>query len=107
MSESTPADLAVAFRSFERRLGEALAPVGGDRRHTPQIASLTEQIDAELARVAGELRTAASWTGVAAAIQRRHADDWTPATLAPLRDGALSIGRMLRELRDAAERAAG
>jgi hypothetical protein len=103
---STPADLAVAFRSVERRLREAL--------------DHTEPNDAVVAPLVGQLRTAvagsaatmsvpagddlaATANAVAAAIDRVPADEWDDARLESLRASALEVGSILRAIAQVTE----
>ncbi len=102
MSGSAPGDLAVAFSSVERRLREALSPVGGDRSLvTVQLTAL----DAAIGRAAALLGTASDPTAVAGAIRDRPADSWGD-DLDQLQQIGLEIGRALRSVEEEAERAA-
>ena len=97
MSDSTPADLAVAFRSLARRQREAMgdanpASFGG------YVAELQSHVDT----AAKTLGTSGDAAAVAAAIEARHPDDWDDATLALLRTQALEAGSVLRRLAAAA-----
>ncbi|MCU1503739.1 MAG: hypothetical protein JWM12_3093 [Ilumatobacteraceae bacterium] len=89
MSKTSPADLAITFRSVPRRLREAL---GDDQ--PPAGTELQDQ----LARASALLGTPADATAIADAIARTPPDEWDPATLDMLRDVALEVGRHLREL---------
>jgi hypothetical protein len=98
MSGSTPADLAVTFRSLARRQREAI----GDANPAP--------LQGFVAEIAGHVATAGAALGiggdagaVAAAIEQRPADSWDDATLHTLREEALAIGAILRRLAAAAE----
>ena len=68
MSETAPGDLAVAFRSIERRLREALEPVDGDRSKVARMLTELDQIVREAAAV---VRTPADGASIAAAIEAR------------------------------------
>ncbi len=103
MSESSPADLAVAFRSLPRRLREALEPLGG---RTGPVDHLAGELDGLVGRAAGLMGTPATAGDVAEAIERRHADDWADADLEAVRGLALDAGRLLRQISTAAEDAA-
>jgi hypothetical protein len=91
MSRTSPADIAVTFRSIARRLktaqGHAPAsavsgPAGDIHRHVEAAASL--------------LHTSADADSVAEAIEARPADAWDSADLDALRANALEIGALLR-----------
>ena len=104
MSGSSPADLAVAFRSFARRLDEALEPVGGNRR---VAADLIGELDAVIAAAASVMRSGQSASAVADALDARPADAWDGDDLDRVRALALDSGRLLRAIARAAEDAAG
>ena len=104
MSDSSPGDLAVAFRSIERRVRDALAPVDGDRSVAgPLLAELDQVVQAAGAAIGAP---GASAEGVAAAIDARPPDKWDDAELRALRQHALDAGRLLRAIAAAAESAA-
>jgi hypothetical protein len=115
MSSESPADLAVAFRSFGRRLREAKAPVADDpalAARSPALADLERRLCDVVAAAAAELpgaRPSADVATTGAAIADRiaatPADAWDGAQLDRLRRYALDAGRLLREI-DAAARAA-
>ena len=104
MSESSPGDLAVAFRSFPRRLAEALAALGGDgaarAAAQPHVRTVTEAMaDAAAllgAPTAGEPDAVAR--GVAERITATHPDQWDDVTLAGLRRHGLAAGAALRAI---------
>jgi hypothetical protein len=104
VSGSSPADLAVAFRSVPRRLADALEPVGGDRS---AVATPVAAVDALLAEAASTLgaRSAAP-ADIAHALEARPADDWAGDALTRLQALALRIGPVIRAVADAAEQAA-
>jgi len=105
VSETAPGDLAVAFRSLERRLREALEPARGDRSvAAPMIAEL-DQVVQDAARAIGA-PPGSSASAVAAAIDARPADAWQESELQALRGHALDAGRLLRAIAAAAEAAA-
>ena len=89
MSPSSPADLAVTFRSIPRRLREAY----GDEQ--PAAGSdLATQLEA-----AGRLLDSPPDPGlIASAIDARKPDDWDAATLHELRALALDVGSELRRI---------
>jgi hypothetical protein len=89
MSSTSPADLAVTFRSVPRRVREAL---GDDQ---PPVGS---ELRDQLRRAAELLGTPADADAIADAIDRTPPDGWELATLDGLRAVALDVGRQLREL---------
>ena len=103
MSGSSPSDLAVAFRSLDRRLREALAPVNGDLSVAGGMIGELEQVVAAAARAAG---TAVSASAVADELEARPQDKWDDDDLRSLRQHALDAGRLLRAIAAAAEAAA-
>lgn len=93
MSKTTPADLAVAFRSLVRRRGEALdaangAPVGGP----------LAELDRVIAAAAAIVGSAPDPAAVAAAIESRSVEDWNTATLDQLRGLATDAGTIVRRI---------
>jgi hypothetical protein len=100
MSESSPADLAVTFRSIARRLNEALVPVGGN---TAAVGALPGELEAVIDAAAKVVGTDASTNDIAEAIAGRRADQWTQHDLHELRAQALEAGRLLRAIAAAAE----
>jgi len=97
MSKSTPADLAVAFRSLDRRRREAIDAADG----APTTASLAD-LDREIAAAATLLGVAPTPATVAAAIDAKPIDDWDESVLDQLRLYATDAGTALRRLLDAA-----
>jgi hypothetical protein len=107
MSES-PGDLAVAFRSFGRRLDEAMAPT----KEEPVRADAGSPSARELAgELTGVVATAAGVMGVgdggdvrrvgavvADAIAATPSDAWDDERLERLRSLALDGGRLLRQI---------
>jgi hypothetical protein len=107
MPESSPTDLAVAFRSFRRRLDEALAGADDDPERAEAASALVprlEQVVSEAARVTGVSGQDLGGTAaaVAAHIERVAPDEWDDATLDSLRDLAVRAGVALRAIEDAA-----
>jgi hypothetical protein len=113
MAES-PRDLAVAFRSFGRRLDEAMAPVKEDPKlaevGSPSARELAAQLSAVVASAADEVRGVTptndvhtTGEAIAQAIERTPSDDWTDARLDRLRSLALDAGRILRQINEAIE----
>lgn len=93
MIESSPADLAVAFRSFERRRREAL----GDA--DPSLVSdLSSTLQEHIAATAALLGTSPDATSVATELQTRTADAWEESTLDELRSHAVAAGAVLRQI---------
>jgi hypothetical protein len=93
VSRSTPADLAVAFRSLGRRLREAI----GDGSEA-QVVGLVSELRRNVEAAARLLGTSPDADAVAAAILSRRADDWDEATLEQLRQHALGAGDVLRRI---------
>jgi hypothetical protein len=100
MAGSSPADLAVTFRSVDRRLREALdgEPPNDD------AAGLVAELDQLVMAVAQDVGAAGGANlhdrgeAIAAAIERVPADHWDPAQLERLRSAALDAGRLLRTI---------
>jgi hypothetical protein len=100
MSGSTPADLAVTFRSLARRQREAT----GDA--DPRVlGGLVTELQGHITAAAAALGTSGDADTVATAIERRPAEDWDDATLATVREEALAAGGVLRRMAAAAEAA--
>jgi hypothetical protein len=93
MPQSSPADLAVTFRSIARRLREARGDVPD-----AAIAAQEGQIDGHVRAAASLLHTSPDAESVAAAILDRPAEDWSDADLGALRTNALEIGTLLRSI---------
>jgi hypothetical protein len=117
MAES-PTDLAVAFRSFGRRLDEALAPTKEDPAlldaGSPSARELSAQLSAVVASAAREVRGVSptddvhtTGEAVAQAISRTPSEQWTDAHLDRLHSIALDAGRILRLINEAIEAAQG
>ena len=98
MTASTPADLAVTFRSLARRRGEAI----GDA-DPAALGDVLADLQRHIERAAGLVGSAPDAAAVAAAIESRPADSWEGATLDALRQEALEAGVTLRRLAAAAE----
>ena len=100
MSTSSPADLAVAFRSLHRRLRDAAT-----EDVPPQAVTTAETaVTAAVSRAADVLGCNAEAESVAAGLTARHASDWTDADLAAIQAAADQAARAIRELSDLAER---
>jgi hypothetical protein len=91
MSDASPQDLAVSFRSIARRRREA---VGDGPPDSPMLDEV-DRLVAEAARLVG---TTADPAFVADAIAAVPADQWDPSVLASLRAAATDIGRHLRDV---------
>ncbi len=98
MSGSTPADLAITFRSLGRRQREAIGDADAG-----SLAGLVAELQGHVAAAGAAVGTAGDGDAVAAAIERRPAKDWDDATLATLRAEALAAGGVLRRIAAAAE----
>jgi hypothetical protein len=98
MTASTPADLAVTFRSLARRSREAM----GDA-DPAALGGVLADLQQHVARAAGLVGSASDAEAVAKAIETRRADEWDGATLDALRQEALDAGATLRRLAAAAE----
>jgi hypothetical protein len=101
MSATTPADLAVTFRSLARRQREAI----GDA-DPGALAPLVSELQGHVATTAALLHTSPDPDAVARAIEERPADEWDDATLETLRAEGLAAGAVLRRIQAAAEGAA-
>jgi hypothetical protein len=103
MSGSTPDDLAVAFRSFPRRLREALEESrddpGKQAAAQPLVRRLEEVVDGAAARlgVAGADLNARC-QALAERIEAVPADKWDDADLDALREAASEGGKYLRQI---------
>lgn len=93
MSGSTPADLAVAFRSLARRLREAI----GDFPEA-SVSGLVGELRGHVEAAAAMLGTLPDPDAVADAVLARRADDWDEPTLSALREHALAAGAVLRRI---------
>ncbi len=98
MSKSTPADLTIAFRSLDRRRGDAVEAAEG----VPVDAMLTD-LDRHIAAAAILVGGAPSASGVADALTAKPAEDWDEATLDAVRDHATAAGTALRRIIEAGE----
>jgi hypothetical protein len=93
MSQSTPADLAVAFRSLARRLREAI----GDAPES-SVAGLVGELRSHIDAAAAVVGVPADADAIATAILARPSDDWDEPTLDQLRRHALDAGAVLRRI---------
>ncbi len=99
MSKSTPADLAVAFRSLVRRRDEAVEAAEG-----APVGALLAELDGHVAAAAGVVGSAPDLTAVADAISARSLDAWDNASLDALRRIATDAGSVVRRIADAGPR---
>jgi len=101
MTGSSPSDLAVAFRSFPRRLTSVLASAE-DEAHRTSAGPLVEQLEAIVRGAASALGVSSSGdlsavaAAVAEAVEHKPAKEWTDELLDQLRAAALEGGRLLR-----------
>ena len=107
MTGSTPSDLAVTFRSVDRRLREALDSTPAT---DPAVAGLVAQLRAAVASAASTMGVAggggdlsATANAVAERIDRVAADEWDDPRLESLRASALDVGRVLRAIAEQTE----
>jgi hypothetical protein len=107
MTTSTPFDLAAAFRSFPRRLREAMAPVAGDDEYAASIGVTALHDDVvktinEVADIFGVKTSGRSLEDVVAEtakeIEGKPSKDWGKETLEQLQDKANHIGTALRQI---------
>lgn len=96
MKTSSPADLAVAFRSLPRRLETS----GEDAPATARSAAMSA-VEAAISAAAGLVGSSASADAVAAAIIERRPEDWSDSDLTLLQSNADSAARAIRTLADA------
>jgi hypothetical protein len=98
VSGSSPADLAVAFRSLDRRLHESI----GDGSEAA-VSGLVGELRGHVGAAASLLGTAPDAGAVAEAITARRPEDWDQPTLDELRRHALEAGSVLRRIAAATE----
>ena len=109
MSESSPSDLAVAFRSFARRLSDAVADAEGDPERTAAAQAAAGPLESAISRAAAALGVpetgdaAAVGASVANRITTTAPDQWDESVLATLRACALEAGQALRAASAAAK----
>lgn len=97
MSGASPADLEVAFRSFSRRLREAQ----GDAPHE-STAGLHGDVRSLLDEAGRAVGAPGDGAAIAAAIDAVPADQWDRAVLERLREIALQLGGLVRQIGRAA-----
>lgn len=98
VSKSSPADLAIAFRSLDRRRREAI----GDSDPT-DVADLAAALDEHIATVASRLGTEASASAVGNELERRHSDEWDESLLDDVRQHATDAGVVVRRIAERVE----
>ncbi|CAB4891867.1 unannotated protein [freshwater metagenome] len=101
MSKSTPADLAIAFRSLPRRLREATSP---DTDPAARATAATG-VDTALGAAAIQMACASSAEAVAAAIEQRHTIDWVSSDLDALQSLARQAAAAIRALQNLSDNA--
>lgn len=95
--KSSPADLAVAFRSLDRRLANA----SNEEVPLELIASARSSVDGAIAAAAALLGVRPEARSVAEAIEAMPAKDWTDVTLGALQARADDAGRAIRAVENA------
>ena len=100
MTSASPDDLVVAFRSLPRRLREAQADTPVER--TTGATSGLHTLLTEAGRLLG---TGPDPMVIADAVTAVRADAWDNATLARLREIALELGQLLRQITAAGDSA--
>lgn len=93
MSGSSPADLAVTFRSLARRLREAI----GDAPES-SVTGLVRELRGHVEAAAAVLGTRPDADAVADAILAHRSEDWDEGSLSSLRAHALAAGAVLRRV---------
>ena len=106
VSDTSPGDLAVAFRSFPRRIDQALAAVDDPAARAGAEAHARAARDGLVAAAALLDVRAGDPAGAALALADKitgvHPDAWDDVTLAGLRRSALAIGAEVRAIADLA-----
>jgi hypothetical protein len=101
VSGASPEDLAVAFRSFPRRLQEALAAGEDDSDRAARARALVPTVTQAIDDAAGALGVP---SGDAASVAQRiaaiPADKWDPGVLDRVRQAALDAGQAIRTIAD-------
>lgn len=93
VSKSTPADVAVAFRSLARRRREAL-----DAAEGAPLGDLEAALGLIVAAAADLVGAVPDPAAVAAAVDSRPAVEWDTATLDRLRALAVEAGTVVRDM---------
>jgi hypothetical protein len=106
MADTTPSDLAVAFRSFARRLQDILREAAGDpaaaQSHIDALNATVNDAAAKLG-VSPGADLAGTGQAIAARIADVPPDKWDGPTLDALRASALAAGNHLRQIEKALE----
>jgi hypothetical protein len=101
VSGASPEDLAVAFRSFPRRLQEALTASEDDSERAARAKALVPRVTQAIDDAAGALGVP---SGDAAAVAQRiasiPADRWDVGVLDRVRRAALDAGQAIRAIAD-------
>jgi hypothetical protein len=104
MADTSPSDLAVAFRSFARRLNDILSEATGNpgaaQAHIGALTATVNDAAAQLG-VSPGADLAATGQAIAARISDTPADKWDDRTLDALRAAALAAGNHLRQVEKA------
>jgi hypothetical protein len=104
MAGSAPSDLAVAFRSFARRLHDIVTEAEGDpaaaQSHIDALTATVNEAASSLG-VSPGADLAATGQAIAASIEATRADKWDDRTLDALRANALAAGNHLRQIETA------
>jgi hypothetical protein len=93
MSKSTKDDLAVAFRSLDRRRHEAL-----DKAKGAPVGELLTELDRVVAAAAALIRSAPTPAAVAATLESLPIEEIDTAALDELRRLAIEAGATLRRI---------
>jgi GAF domain-containing protein len=99
MTESTPADLAIAFRSLPRRLREA--SIG--EVDPLDVNSTNATVNESIASAAHVLGCEATVEAIATTIERRRIADWSEGQLHTVQTIATTAGTAIRRLHDSAD----
>ncbi len=102
MTGSSPADLAVAFRSFARRASEARTAARGAPDRLANAERELATVDSIVASAAQRLGVAADGAAIADRIEATTAARWDDETLQAVRSAALEAGAALRRAAEAA-----
>jgi len=100
MSESSPEDLAVAFRSFARRQREAV-----DDADPSTVSDLLSEVSGHISDAAALLGVSPDAESIAAELERRRPEEWEEQTLASVRQHATETGRVLGKIAERVEAA--
>jgi hypothetical protein len=99
MTTSSPADLAIAFRTLPRRIEQAT----NDKTPPGAVATADHDVHAAITAAATQLGAAATAEGVGAAIDHRQLSDWTDPELVELQGYANDAARAIRTLENLSE----